>query len=256
MLANLLAISWEPELRGILIVIIAVVVLCGSIYLILATNIGARLGFLVALTGLFGWLMLMGIVWAIYGIGLKGPEPSWQAVPGRTVLQDTGALYQAGVFDARLDVPEGSTPPETATLVNQVFVDEGWEPLAEEDPAFAQASAAAATFLEETGAFAAGEFTPVNVFDRRRRAVPEDQRQLRLHRLLPQAALRRGRGRAADPDADRARPGPGGGRDRHDPPAPVRVHGPRPRRPSPAGVRAGHRRRPHLLHAVLDPAPP
>jgi len=164
MLANLLAISWEPELRGILIVIIAVVVLCGSIYMILATNIGARLGFLVAITGLFGWLMLMGIVWAIYGIGLKGPEPSWQAVPGRTVLQDTGALYQAGVFDTRLEVPEGSTPPETATLVNQVFVDESWEPLAEEDPAFAQASAAAATFLEETGAFAAGEFTPVNVF--------------------------------------------------------------------------------------------
>ena len=114
MLANLLAISWEPELRGILIVIIATVVLCGSIYMILATNIGARLGFLVALTGLFGWMMLMGIVWAIYGIGLKGPEPSWQAVPGRTVLQDTGALYQAGVFDARLDVPEGSTPADTA----------------------------------------------------------------------------------------------------------------------------------------------
>ena len=44
----ILAISWEPELRGLLIVIIAVGMLCGSIYLILATNLGARLGFLVA----------------------------------------------------------------------------------------------------------------------------------------------------------------------------------------------------------------
>ena len=55
------AIGWEPELRGILIVIIAVVTLCGSVYLILATNLGARLGFLVALAGLAGWMMLIGL---------------------------------------------------------------------------------------------------------------------------------------------------------------------------------------------------
>ena len=48
LLASVLAIGWEPELRGILIVIIAVAVLNGSIYLLLGTNLGARLGFLVA----------------------------------------------------------------------------------------------------------------------------------------------------------------------------------------------------------------
>ena len=51
-MSALLAINWEPELRGILIVIIAVAVLCGSVYLVLGTNLGARLGFLVALSGL------------------------------------------------------------------------------------------------------------------------------------------------------------------------------------------------------------
>ena len=146
--------------------IIAVVVLCGSVYLILATNLGARLGFLVALTGLFGWMMLMGIVWAIYGIGLKGPDPSWQAVPGRTVLQDTGALYQAGVFDARLDVPEGSTPPETADArATRCSSTRAGSRSPRRTRRSARPSAAAATFLEETGTFAAGEFTPVNVFD-------------------------------------------------------------------------------------------
>ena len=35
----------------------------------------------------------------------------------------------------------------------------------EEDPAFGQAAASAAVFLEETGAFAAGEFQAVAVFD-------------------------------------------------------------------------------------------
>ena len=45
-MSALLAIGWEPELRGIIIVIIAVGTLCGSVYLILGTNLGARLGFL------------------------------------------------------------------------------------------------------------------------------------------------------------------------------------------------------------------
>ena len=94
---------------GSLIVIISVALFCGSIYLLLATNLGARLGFLVALTGLAGWMTLLGIIWMIYGIGLKGPDPSWAEVPGRTVLQDTDALYQAEVFEQRVEVPEDAT---------------------------------------------------------------------------------------------------------------------------------------------------
>ncbi len=162
---SILAIGWSPELRGILIVIIAVGVLMGSVYLILGTNLGARLGFLVTLTGLAGWMFLMGIIWAIYGIGLKGPEPSWAAIPGRTVLQDTNALYQAGVLDEPVEVQEGTAFPDEAQQVADQLEAEGWAPLAEEDPGFGQASSAAATFLEETGAFSAGEFTAVNVFD-------------------------------------------------------------------------------------------
>src|SRR5436190_2034095 len=33
---NLLAINWEPEIRGVLIVVIAISLFCGSIYLLLA----------------------------------------------------------------------------------------------------------------------------------------------------------------------------------------------------------------------------
>jgi hypothetical protein len=163
--SQLFAIGWEPELRGILIVIIAVAVLCGSVYLILATNLGARLGFLVALAGLAGWMFLMGIIWAIYGIGLRGQEPSWEAMPGRTVLQDPAALYQAGVFGEAVEIPDDTPYPEQAELVAQQFLTEGWVPLGEEDPSFGQAASAAGVFLEETGAFAAGEYQAVNVFD-------------------------------------------------------------------------------------------
>src|SRR3954451_23600609 len=114
---SMLAIGWEPEIRGVLTVMIAVVVLCGSIYLIMATNMGARLAFLVVLAGLFGWLFLMGITWWIYGIGLKGPDPTWAEIPGRTVLQDTQALYTAGVLQTLPDVPADATFPEEADIV-------------------------------------------------------------------------------------------------------------------------------------------
>jgi hypothetical protein len=164
-LADVLAISWEPELRGVLIFIISVSLFCGSIYLILATNLGARLGFLVALTGLAGWMTLLGMIWMIYGIGLKGPDPSWAEVPGRTVLQDTDALYQAQVFEQRVDVPEDASFSEEAEIVAAEFGAEGWELLSEDAPAFGQAAAAAGEFLEETGAFSAGEFQAERVFD-------------------------------------------------------------------------------------------
>ena len=163
---DLLAIGWEPELRGILIVIIAVVTLCGSIYLILGTNLGARLGFLVALTGLVGWMFLMGIIWAIYGIGLQGLEPSWDAVPGRTVLQDTDALYSAGVLEQPRRGPGGRhARPRRRRSSARSSSPRGGRRSTRRSPASARRRRRPASFLEETGAFAAGEFQAVNVFD-------------------------------------------------------------------------------------------
>ena len=57
---SILAVSWEPQLRGYVIVAIAVGVLIGGTYLVVGTNLGARLGFLVVLAGLFGWMATMG----------------------------------------------------------------------------------------------------------------------------------------------------------------------------------------------------
>jgi hypothetical protein len=159
------AISWEPELRGILIVIISGTTLCGSIYLLLATNLGARLGFLVTLTGLAGWMALMGSIWWVYGIGLKGPEPSWDAIPGKTVIQDIASLRNAGVLDDLPEIPEDASFAEKAELVNQQFVDEGWRRIDESEPTFGQAGSAAGELLVETDTFANGEFKVTSVFD-------------------------------------------------------------------------------------------
>ena len=73
-------VSWDPVLTGYLAVIIGVLVLCGSVYLLLATNLGVRLGFLVAWTGLWGWMLLMSIVWWVFGIGWIGSQPGWNVI--------------------------------------------------------------------------------------------------------------------------------------------------------------------------------
>ncbi|MFK8025973.1 MAG: hypothetical protein AB8G26_18610 [Ilumatobacter sp.] len=162
---SLLAIGWEPELRGLLTVVIGVVILMGSVWLILATNMGARLGFLVALAGLAGWMMLMGAVWWIYGIGLRGPDPSWQPVAGATVLQDTDSLRSGGVLEVLPDIPDDATPAEEAALVGAELQAEGFIVLDPASPAFGQAQATAAEFLEEAGAFGPGEYAIVDVYD-------------------------------------------------------------------------------------------
>jgi hypothetical protein len=72
------AITWDPFIRGVLIVAVAFIVLPGSVYLLLATNTGARLGFLLAAAGLTGWIFVMAIVWAVFGIGDAGRVPSWK----------------------------------------------------------------------------------------------------------------------------------------------------------------------------------
>jgi len=162
---TLLAIGWEPELRGLLTVLIGFVVLCGSVYLIMATNMGGRLGFLVTLTGLAGWMTLMGMVWWIYGIGLRGPDPTWQEVPGATVLQDPLALRDSGAIDDLPPIPADATPTESAAIVSQALVDGGYIRLDPANPEFGQAQAAASEFLTEEEAFGPGGYVITDVFD-------------------------------------------------------------------------------------------
>ena len=60
-MTTLAAIAFDPAIRGVLVVMVGVGVLIGSVYLLLATNTGKRLGLLLALAGLTGWLFSMGI---------------------------------------------------------------------------------------------------------------------------------------------------------------------------------------------------
>jgi hypothetical protein len=167
MLSSLLAISWEPEIRGIIVVLIGVVVMMGSVYLILGTNVGARLGILVSLAGLAGWMLLMGVVWWVYGIGLQGTMPSWKPANPVSIIRDGQLLHQAEVLDAPIEVDGAASPNDVAQAAESELVEEGWIKLDEADPRRGQAIASADDILQnQAQEFAAGEYTAVAVYDR------------------------------------------------------------------------------------------
>src|SRR5215831_5992445 len=72
---------WYPTILGILVVVAAIVLFCGSVYLLLGTNLGARLGFLVAFTGLAGFMVILSSLWMTTQSPLntlKGRIPAWE----------------------------------------------------------------------------------------------------------------------------------------------------------------------------------
>jgi hypothetical protein len=77
---TLAGIAWDPTIRGIGVVAIGSSVLFGTVWLMLATNVGTRLGALMTFSGFFGWMFIMAVVWWIYGIGWVGSAPVWHAL--------------------------------------------------------------------------------------------------------------------------------------------------------------------------------
>jgi hypothetical protein len=68
---------------GILVVVAAVALFCGAVYVLLTTNLGARLGFLIAVAGLTGMMCLLSLLWLTTASPLdtlKGRQPTWTAV--------------------------------------------------------------------------------------------------------------------------------------------------------------------------------
>lgn len=143
-------IAWDPEIRGALSVVVGVVVLMGSVYLILATNLTSRLGFLVALAGFFGWMAILGLFWWIAPseTGPGGEIPAWEVEE-----INSGSLDQANLPEARglqdIDLP----PPEEINELSEAEFEElaasyedeldGWSLLSPADPSRGEAQTTA-----------------------------------------------------------------------------------------------------------------
>lgn len=107
-------IAWDPEIRGALTVLTGAVVLFGSVWLIVATNVGGRLSTLVSLAGFFAWMVIMaGYWWVVSPNAYIGDNPSWEIIDVNVGDLDDSALPQARDLTDREDlIDEFGTPYE------------------------------------------------------------------------------------------------------------------------------------------------
>lgn len=187
MIHLLASLTWDPGIRGILVVAVAVTVLCGTPLILLITNVGSRLGFHIAMTAIFGWLTLMFMFWAIYGLGYKGPAPSWQVL-------ETSVSASSAYHDVLHDVPQPDDlpNPESYLETNQAVANamkgrksaptmgdvvaadpsvakklqpelNGWRLAASSNPVYGDSAAAAGEYLMENG-FDGAQFKDSSTF--------------------------------------------------------------------------------------------
>jgi hypothetical protein len=123
-------LKWDPTIRGVLFPLIQFLVLCGSCYVILATNLGNRLGFLVSAAAFWGWMVLMTLVWMFYGIGLRGPDPKW-------VVQEAISDTRTAQLELVTRIPNQQTK----------IVPKGWKEVADGVPMRGEAQSAIDAYL-------------------------------------------------------------------------------------------------------------
>jgi len=108
--------DFSQMMRGIFLVVGAIFVFIGAGWLILSTNIGRHLAFLVTATAVFGWLTLSGILFVVYaprGIrpsNLEGLNAFQIRVPA--IALALGAFILFVMFVMALDRYERDTPAE------------------------------------------------------------------------------------------------------------------------------------------------
>ncbi|MDG1366254.1 MAG: hypothetical protein P8P85_04280, partial [Acidimicrobiales bacterium] len=119
MLDLIAGLAWDPEIRGFLAVLAMAVTLMGSVWLLLSSNSGPRLGTLLALAALFGWMAIMGSIWWIYGIGWAGDAPTWVEVEIVEGTDDEGRLTYAALDEANI------LQAESLPTAHEIVVDAG-----------------------------------------------------------------------------------------------------------------------------------
>jgi hypothetical protein len=118
---------WYPTVLGVLVVVAGVVLFFGSVYLILGTNLGARLGFLVAFTGLAGFMVVLSLLWCTTASPLntlKGRIPQWkvQEVVASPNKSKTDTVHNINQKQFKADATEASNVKAAvdAALVTKV----------------------------------------------------------------------------------------------------------------------------------------
>lgn len=99
--------SFSLATKGILITVIAVASMIGTAYLVLYTNVGARLGLLITGAALFGWLVIGSALFVVYAprglrpANLEGLNSFQIRIPA--IAMTLGSLILFIIFVVALD---------------------------------------------------------------------------------------------------------------------------------------------------------
>lgn len=107
---------WNPYAKGAIVAILAIGLFVGSAYLLLYTNVGTRLGFLLTAAAFTGFMAVLSVFWITgqFPNGPLGPASSW---PVEEVVPS--------LDESRFDAVQGMDPDEAAPgdIVGQVRAD-------------------------------------------------------------------------------------------------------------------------------------
>ena len=107
---------WYPTILGVLVVIAAVGLFVGTPILLLATNMGTRLGFLVGVASLSGLMVLVSLLWLTNPSPvntLKGRIPAWVAVESIP-----NGDFSKSAIPAVRDIPNSGRAASEADVTN------------------------------------------------------------------------------------------------------------------------------------------
>lgn len=124
---------WYPTILGILVVVFAALLFCGSLYVLLATNLGARLGFLIAFTALTGFMVILTTLWMTTASPLntlKGRIPSWKVLeiaksPATAKTADVRTIEKTGTKVGLRKFADVKAAVDSALVTKEEVVAEG-----------------------------------------------------------------------------------------------------------------------------------
>lgn len=98
---------WNPYLKGALIAVLAIGLFVGAAYLLLYTNVGSRLGFLLTAAAFFGFMTVLTMFWITgqFPNGPLGEEVGWPVEEVVSDLDDS-RIEEVGQLDPEADVAD------------------------------------------------------------------------------------------------------------------------------------------------------
>jgi hypothetical protein len=111
---------WDPTIVGVLAPVAGVFLFCGSAYLLLSTNLGARLGFLVSAAALSGFMVLLSTLWLTTSTPLESPKgrsADWKVVELDSSFADSKVPAVRSIEQTGQQLP-----PKAATTIRS-FLD-------------------------------------------------------------------------------------------------------------------------------------